>query len=113
MHSRSRQRHFPQDHHFVYFDQRDTFFASRRRRDAILCSSFGNLDQQGILALTAHQGIVFSLIEVWHERAPSYFPFFDRRMRTSSGRHTGSRLHGGQRSTSLPESGGGGVSRAA
>ena len=44
---------------------------------------------------------------------PHGFPFFDRRSRISSGKQRGSRLQDGQRSVSLPVSGGGGVSRAA
>src|SRR5207248_9997281 len=79
----------------------------------ILCSSFRNLHQQRVFTITAHQGIVFSQVERWHGNAPFHFPFFDFSIRTSSGRQRGNRLQGGQRTTSLPESGGGGVSRAA
>src|SRR6266536_1513432 len=49
----------------------------------------------------------------WHENAPFYVLFFDCNIRTSSGRHRGNKLQLGHRAAILPESGGGGVLRAA
>src|SRR5437763_4479189 len=113
VHSRGRQGYLAQHHYLIDLDQRDTFFASRREYCPIFSLLFWNLHQQGVFAITAHQGIVFSQVKRWHENSPYSFPFFDRRSRTSSGRHRGNRLQLGHRAAILPASGGGGVSRAA
>jgi hypothetical protein len=62
----SRQRHFSQNGNIIDGEQRDALFARGRKDGPIPAAPFGDLYEQTIFTVAAHEGAFFCEVERWH-----------------------------------------------